>query len=142
MQSNIYEKMEISRIEQKINELISFYEKVYENNKEGYFHLTTARELIKLKNNSKNENKNFIEKNIYFLIALEKLKEISGLEQRIIFLEKGKSLEFEKELKSKYKKDYYPVCYLKDNDEKKLVVISYYKTLQEGGPELLVLKDY
>jgi hypothetical protein len=137
MTSNIDEKREISRIEQRINELIDFYNNVYKNNEDGYFHFTTAKNLIGFKEKN-SELRGFIEKNIYFLIGLERLKEISELENKIIFLEKQEVRKIEKDIQNKYNRDYYPVCYLLKDNEKKLVVASYEKSLQEGGPEIFV----
>jgi hypothetical protein len=140
MTRNFNEKMEISGIEQKLNELRIFYERVYQQNKEGYFHFTTAMDLIKIGKNN-HEIKDFVEKNIYFLIGLERLKEAAGLEEKIIFLEKGSFKEIEKRVQNKYNSNYYPVCYLLNNDKKRLVVVNYEKSFQQGGPEIIVLDE-
>ncbi|MGB9748951.1 MAG: hypothetical protein ACP5OZ_03530 [Candidatus Woesearchaeota archaeon] len=135
-----YERKEILCIEQKFEELRRFYEKVYQNNKDGHFHFSTAQDLIKFKEKN-SEQRDFVEKNIYFLIGLERLKEIAGLEEKIVFLEKGNLREIEKNVQEEYNSTYYPVCYILDKNKKRLVVANYEKSFQQGGPEIIVLNE-
>ena len=144
-------------LEDKIGFLVDFYTKVlYENyekgqQKEGYFnHLRSVMTLIKMynqKNRNMDDFQRFIDKEVYYLSALYTVAEdiAKGNPDNIQLIEMDKLKELENRTLEKYNR-VYPVAYAlmpDKNDEKimkkYLMVIDYTKSLQEGGPDMLLL---